>query len=125
MGKDVFVNLSTNKAIKVRQICENIQSLVRFAQPTLGQVLLSLNMYSNTGSKHIVDDLHRLSHGISYNETLFINDKWAEWAQNQSSIIPSNIAKKKIVTHVFDNIDWQNKNGRIETSYIFYHCSER
>ena len=74
-------------------------------------------MYSKTGSKHIVGDLHRLSHGISYTETLFINDKWAEWAQNQSSIIPSNIAKKKIVTHVFDNIDWQNKNGRIETHH--------
>ena len=109
MGKDGFVNLSTNKAIKVRQICENIQSLVPFAQPTLGQVLLSLNMYSQTGSKHIVDDLHRLSHGISYTEILFVNDKWAEWAQNQSSIILSKIAKKKIVAHVFDNIDWQKQ----------------
>ena len=55
MGKDGFVNLSTNKAIKVRQICENIQLLVPFAQPSLGQVLLT-NMYSKTGSKHIVDD---------------------------------------------------------------------
>ena len=64
-----------------------------------------------------MDDLHRLSHRISYTETLFLNDKWAEWAQNHSSIIPSNIAKKKIVTHVFDNIDWQNKNGRIETHH--------
>ena len=59
VGKDGFVKLPLNKAIKVRQICENIQSLVPKAQPTLGQILLSLNMYSKTGSKRVKVQVYR------------------------------------------------------------------
>ena len=41
-------------------------------------------------------------------------DKWAEWAAEQGSIIPGNILKLIMATHIFDNIDWSNKNGRLE-----------
>ena len=69
----------------------------------MSQVLISLSIYAKTGSKLIVDDLRRLGTGIPYTETLFILDKWAEWAQKQGSIIPGNIVKS-MTTHVFDNI---------------------
>ena len=106
------MQLSSTKATKVSKICSDIESLVPHASPALSQVLLSLNMYRKTGSSTVVDDLHKLGHGISYTETKFIEDKWAEWAENESRIVPSNIEKNVIVTHVVDNIDWKNKNLR-------------
>ena len=36
--------------------------------------------------------------------------KWAEWIENLSFIIPSNIEKGVIATHICDNINWKNKN---------------
>ena len=49
---------------------------------------------------------------------MFIQEMWAEWTDNQSSYIPSNITKGKIVTHIFDNIDWKHKNiTRTETHH--------
>ena len=47
--------------------------------------------------------------GISYTETLFIEDKWADWAVAQSTIIYLNIKVKIPITLVADNIDWENK----------------
>ena len=114
MGKDGFVKLSVNKATIVTQICDNITALTPHSKPTLSQVLISLSIYAKTGSKLIVDDLKKIGTGISYTETLFILDKWAEWTAKQGSIIPSCIAKDTMTTHVFDNIDWSNKNGRLE-----------
>ena len=67
-------------------------------------------MYRKTGSSIVINDLHKLGHGISYTETQFIQDKWVEWSEKQSSYIPSNIKKGHIVTHVVDNIDWKNKD---------------
>ena len=57
----------------------------------------------------MVKDIHHYGHGISYDETIFIQDKWAEWCEKQSSLIPSNIESRKLVTHVVNNIDWENK----------------
>ena len=105
MDKNGFVKLSPNKATKISEICHNLESLVPGAQPSMGQILLSLNMYSKTGSKCVINDLKKLGHGISYSETMYIHNKWAEWTQSQKSIIPSNIRKGIITTHVFDNID--------------------
>ena len=118
MDGDGVVRLSKRKSTKVNEICQNIEALVPNAQPRLSQVLLSLNMYCKTGSKNIIEDLSRLGHGISYTQTMFIQDMWAEWTDNQLSYIPSNIQRGKIVTHVFDNIDWKNKNiKRTETHH--------
>ena len=118
MGKDGYVNLSSNKATKVSEICQNIQSLVPGGQPSLGQVLLSLTMFGKTGSKNVVNDLRQLGHGLSYTETMFVMDKWAEWCLKQKSLVPSNIIKGVIATHTFDNIDWKNKNiKRIESHF--------
>ena len=66
-------------------------------------------MHRKTGSSDIIDTLHKLGYGISYTETLFIEDKWAEWAEAQSTIIPSNIKVNIPTTLVADNIDWENK----------------
>ena len=38
-------------------------------------------------------------------ETIFIQDKWAEWCEKQSSLILPNIESRKLVTHVVNNID--------------------
>lgn len=114
VGKDGLVKLSENKATIVTQICDNITALSPHNKPTLSQVLLSLSIYAKTGSKLIIDDLKRIGTGISYTETIFILDKWAEWIVMQGSIIPGNIVKDVMCTHVFDNIDWSNKNGRLE-----------
>ena len=43
-------------------------------------------------------------------ETIFVQDKWAEWCEKQSSLILPNIESRKLVTHVVDNIDWENKS---------------
>ena len=69
-------------------------------------------MHKKTGSSDVVDTLHRLGHGISYSETLFVEDKWAEWSQYQSNLIPSNIISGVPTTLVSDNIDWKNKSIR-------------
>ena len=118
MGRDGCMNLSTRKSTKVNEICKTIQSLVPGGNHSLSQILLSLSMYGKTGSKNIVNDLRHLGHGIPYTETLFIMDKWAEWCVNQQSLGPSTIRKGIPTTHVFDNIDWKNKNiQRTESHY--------
>ena len=109
-SNDGFVKLSKNKSIKVMKICDDIMTLIPTLKPALGQVLLSLNTYHKTNTSTIADDLHKLGHGISYTETHFIEDKWAEWSSRQSTIIPSNIRKGITTTHVVDNIDWKNKD---------------
>ena len=105
-----IVRLSESKAIKVNNICQDIESLVPSTKPSLSQVMFSLNLYRKTGSSTVVNDAHDHGHGISYAETSFIQDKWAEWSERQSTYIPSNIKKGHVVTHVVDNIDWKNKN---------------
>ena len=118
MGKDGYVKLPKAKMIKVTQCCNNIQSLVPGGQPNIGQILLSLNVYGQTGSSNLINDLRHFGYGIPYTEVLFIQDKWAEWTDKQKSIIPSNIKKGIIVTHVFDNIDWKDKNiNKVETHH--------
>ena len=72
-------------------------------------MLLSLNIYRKTDSSEIITVLHRIGHGLSYTETKFIGDKWAEWSENQSKLVPNNIDEDSIVTLVADNIDWKNK----------------
>ena len=66
-------------------------------------------MHRKTGSSDVIDTLHKLGYGISYTETLLIEDKWAEWAEAQSTIIPSNIKVNIPTTFVADNIDWEIK----------------
>ena len=61
-----------------------------------------------TGSN---DTLHRLGHGISYSET-FVEEKWTEWSQYQSNLIPSNISGVP-TSLVSDNIDWKNKSREV------------
>ena len=48
---------------------------------------------------------------------LFVEDKWAEWDESQSSYIPSNIAKGQETTHVADNIDWKKSISGNETHH--------
>ena len=96
IGDNGRVKLPKSKAQKVLQIVQNIESLLPNSSPSLYQVLLSLTMHRNTGSSGVVDTLHRLGHGISYSETLSIEDKWAEWSKKDSSLIPSNIAHSKV-----------------------------
>ena len=104
------VDLAPSKASKVSQICQDLQALLPNAQPSLDQVLLSLTMHAKTGSSTVVDTLHNLGYGLSYTETVFIEDKWAVWSKKQHSNIPSNMRKGIPTTHVADNIDWKNKD---------------
>jgi hypothetical protein len=117
LDKEGRVQLSKIKATKIHQICQDIQALLPKSQPSLDQVLLSLTMHRKTGSSGVVDTIHGLGYGISYTETVFIEDKWAEWSERQHSDIPSNIAKGIQTTHIADNIDWKNKqlSGTHET----------
>ena len=118
IDKNGFVKLPPRKATKVSEICHNIQSLVPGGQPSLGQILLSLAMYAKTVSKTICNDLKQLGYGLGYTGTMFVQDKWAEWSVNQKSLVPSNMMKGVIATHVFDNIDFKNKNvQRVESHH--------
>ena len=69
-------------------------------------------MYRKTGSSAVIDDSHKFGHGISYTETKFIEDKWAEWSEQQSSLLPTNIEKGLLTSLVFDDIDWKNKDHK-------------
>ena len=111
------VQLSESKTAKIIQICQDIQALLPNAQPSLDQVLLSLTMHRKTGSSSVINTLHRMGYGISYTDTIFIEDKWAEWSEKQHSYIPTNIKEGVHCTHVADNIDWRNKDmaGNRET----------
>ena len=71
---------------------------------------MTLTLHCVTRSSNVVKDIHHYGHGISYIETIFIQDKLAEWCEKKSSLIPSNIESRKLVTHVVDNIDWENKS---------------
>ena len=103
------VKLSESRATKVCKVAQDIQAFLPHSQPSLDQVLVSLTMHRKTGSQDVVDTLYGLGHGISYTETMFIEDKWAEWASERNTDIPSNIKKDLPTTHVADNIDWKNK----------------
>ena len=49
---------------------------------------------------------------------MFIQSKWAEWTENLRSIIPLNIKKGVIATHICDDIYWKNiKVNRSETHH--------
>ena len=69
-------------------------------------------MYRKTSSSTVIDDLHEFGHGISYTETKFKEDKWAEWLEQQLSLLPSNTEKSLITTLVFNNTDWKNKDHK-------------
>ena len=115
MGKNGFVRLSEKKTTKASKIVQNLHSLVPGSQPGFNHILLSITTLAKKESQMVIDDLKQLGAGISNTETMFIQDKWAEWTENLSSIIPSNIKKGVITTHICDNIDWKNKNvKRIE-----------
>ena len=87
-------------------------------KPPLLQVLLSLNIYRKTVPSEVVTDLHRIGHGLSRTETKFIKNKWAEWSENQSKLVPNDIDEDNIVTLVADNIDWKNKTFKGEENTI-------
>lgn len=117
LDDDGRVQLSRTKATKLVQIAQNLQTLLPNSCPSMDQTLLSLTMHRKTGSSGVIDTLHRFGYGISYTDTLFIQDKWAAWAEAQHSDIPSNIRKGIQTTHIADNIDWKNKDlgGKNET----------
>lgn len=109
-GKDGIVKLPPSKVPKVTKLCTDIESLAPNATPSLNQVLLSLSEYSKTGSSNVVTDLSRLGHGITYTDAKFIEDKWAEWVDKSTKLVPPNVKAKTTPTYVFDNIDFDNKN---------------
>ena len=110
IGKTGFVRLSERKATKVSKIVQNIQSLVPGSQSVFNQILLSIITLAKTGSQMVINDLKKLGAGISNTETMFIQDKWAEWTENCSSTIPPNTKKGVIAAHICDNIGWKNTN---------------
>ena len=89
-----MVKLPKSKAEKVIQICQNIEFLIPKTKPSLHQVFLSLTMHRKTSSSEVIQAFHKLGYRISYTEPLFIKGKWADWAESQSTFIPSNVKKK-------------------------------
>ena len=51
------VKLSKVKANKVSKICDDFDTLIPNAKPSLSQALLSLNKYRKTGSSEVITDL--------------------------------------------------------------------
>lgn len=64
--------------------------------PALLQVLLSLNIKR----KLLVEDSHKLVNGISYMEATSIDNKWTEWSRKEFKLLPADIEKNIVVTHV-------------------------
>ena len=110
IGEDGMVKISSKKkSLKIQQISRNLVSLMPSPQPSLDQVLLSMILHRKTGSRDVVDTIHLLGYGVSYTQTLFMEDKWAEWDRGQNRSIPANITKNVSTILVADNIDWKNK----------------
>ena len=86
LNQDGLANLSDRKTLKVKQMCQNLQSLLPHFQPSLDQLLLSLTLHRKTGSSDVVDILNRLGYGVPYTELLFVLNIWAEWASKERSI---------------------------------------
>ena len=80
-------------------------------------MLISLNIYRKTGSSEVITDLHWIGHRLSYTETKFKEDKWAEWIENQLKLVSNNIDKDAIATLVAGNIDWKNKTFKGEETH--------
>ena len=108
-----LLKLPKSKAEKVLQVCQNIESLLPNIKPSLDQALLSLTMHRKTGSRDVIYTLHKLGYGIFYTETLFIEDKWAEWAEAQLTI-PSNI-KVNIPTTLVADCENKGLKGKEQT----------
>ena len=117
MDESETVKLSKVKASTVSKICGDIETLISNAKPPLPQVLLLLNVYRKTGSSEVMTDLHRIGHGLSYTETIFIQDKCAEWSENQSKLVLNNIDEDSIVTLAADNTDSKNKTFKGEETH--------
>ena len=98
-----MVKLPKSKVAKVIQICQNKECLLPNTKPLLA--LLSLTMDRPTGFDDVIKTLNKLGYGISCTEALFIEDNWTDWAESQSTIIPSNIKKKIPTTHVVCEVD--------------------
>ena len=110
IGENGLVKVAKNKETKISKICQDIESLMPNAIPSYDQLLLSLTLHRKTGSSDVVDIINDFGHGVPYTEVRFVEDKWAQWDEEQSSIIPSNMVKGVHTTHVADNIDWKNKS---------------
>ena len=91
--KSGTVKLSHVKVTKVLNICDDIESLISNSEPSISQVLLSLNIFRKTGSSEIKTDLHRLVDRLRYTETKFVKDKWVEWSKKQSNLVPNTFTK--------------------------------
>ena len=107
---DSSAKLSKGKRTKVTKIFSDVKLLKANKRPSVSQALLSLSMNRKTGSSTVINDLHKFVHGISYTEIKFIEDKWAESSEQQSSLLSSNIERHLIPMLVFDSIDWKNKD---------------
>ena len=110
LNDDGNVVVPESKKSKIFHLANNIECLLPGVLPSLEQILFATTLHAKSGSKDAVDTTHSFGYGISHSELYFILDKWAEWAEAQSSIIPKNIQKKVVTTHIADNIDFKNKN---------------
>ena len=88
------MKLSKVKTTKVTKIYSDIESLI----PNTALSLISL--YGKMVWSTIIDDLYNFGYAIPYTETEFIEEKWAEWSEQQSSLLSSNIEKRLITTLV-------------------------
>ena len=112
--------LPKSKAQKVLQATQSITSLLPNTLQLKYQVLLSLTMHRKIESRDVRDTLHRLGHGISISETLFVEEKGEEWSQYQSNLILSNIISGVPTRLASDNIDWENKSIRESSSWTYH-----
>ena len=92
----VEVVLPKRKRTKVHQLVHNIKLLLPKSTPALDQVLLSVTQHVKTGPQDVVDTVHKLGYGIFYTDTIFVQDKWAEWSTNR--FVADNIDFRTIQT---------------------------
>ena len=121
LNKNGFVNLSSNKSLKVQQICQNLQSLLPKSQPSLDQLLLAPTLHRKTGSSDVVHILNRLGYGVPYTELLFVLNKWADWASKQKTHIPPNIDWARTQVHHTNSILIQHVGSGTEQEYTNVH----
>ena len=99
---------SFNKARKIWALASDWQSLIT-RESTPKQNMLGLTLHRLTGSKEVIDILHKCNHTVSYNDVRMQNLSWSRMLMTKQSIL-SNL-RKGVVTHT--TID--NNDGRQDT----------
>lgn len=93
--------------VKVRFVCQDLLNLAsRQLLATPKALVLGLSVKHLTGSKEVINILHRLGHCASYDRIRAYETSLAAYATRSAYKIPERFASGALITLVWDNMDF-------------------